>query len=928
MSFPINPDELEEIVDMGISHDQAVKALKLYKTKQAALNHLFPSPSKPSKPIKSFAPRTSIDDLNLAIQYSLKEQNLDLSLGDISNPESQLRFDNSPVGLKNIKNTCYFNSLIQSYFMIPKLVQEILSFKLDPNHPDLATLAKSPNIKLIEELQLLFASMILGNKKCIDPSNVLDTLLDETGKQIQVGEQKDIGEFNINFIARIEEGLKAAHSFKAPEGPSDLLGLALDEEKRFKKVENLNLVSQLFYAKQQEFVTAEELDGEQVEFKNCSMFGQLSLDVNEKDLHRAWDKAYHNFIEEYMTPRGHKTFATQDIWPEKLPGILLFQIQRVVYDPSLKVSVKINSEFKFPDVLYGDRYVLQNKETYLNLRHLVLEIKQKINVLERELKNIQNFKGSGCGIVKVLEVVSRFLDTQQYSVLENKKKQISHLLDIGDDELKDTQFTLEAIKKLFESKEHFLIENIERLQVELESIFDKENLKKFEYLLHAILMHQGRAEAGHYFAYIFDIEEKVWRSYSDTYIKKVTSEEVFKNAIGNEDISAYCLIYIYKPYIENSGVFSGSIENLLENYAKIIPDSIKNKVLESNDQFLYEIDSFKNLKIVEKIKRLYDDRFTQVVHWGSDSSFPEKQLINLVMFLRLQRNENLARLTLLQLCVHEVTGKYIESFKNDLIFIAKLEDVICKNQFGPVTLEPNENDKVLLQELKARYKWKLYHARLNSYIFDRMTEENLLQALTGLMHQLNVLNDPTDEYQRFCLENLKVIALRFSSYVDACFFDKEIEQGLTWAKHLAFVSTVVAGFDREFTRFIKARLESSLGYLKKYIPGYYSIDVKENFVGILESIDKLTAVMSFEADNSEMRLREIVKSSQDFNEVFAWREYSVGNNHSFLSYKNYCNSFIYDWTVALRRMNEKGIYLSDEVVNVERKNGIINKFNW
>ena len=926
MSFPINPDELEEIVDMGIPHDQAVKALKLYKTKQAALNHLFPSPSKP---IKSFAPRTSIDDLNLAIQYSLKEQNLDLSLGDITNPESQLRFDNSPVGLKNIKNTCYFNSLIQSYFMIPKLVQEILSFKLDQNHPDLATLAKSPNIKLIEELQFLFASMILGNKKCIDPSNVLDTLLDETGNQIQVGEQKDIGEFNINFIARIEEGLKAAHSFKSVEAVKEpLASLPLDEEKKFRNVENLNLVSQLFYAKQQEFVTAEEVDGEQVEFKNCSMFGQLSLDVNEKDLHRAWDKAYHNFIDEYMTPKGHKTFATQDIWPEKLPGILLFQIQRVVFDPSLMASVKINTEFKFPDVLYGDRYVLQNKEIYLKLRHLVLEIKQKITALERELKNIQNFKGSGCGIVKVLDVVNRFLDTQQYSILENKRKQITHLLDIGDEKLKDTQLTLDAYKKQFESKERLLIDQIDQLQNELESIFDKDSLKKFEYLLHGILMHQGRAEAGHYFAYIFDIEEKVWRRYSDTYIKKVTSEEVFKNAIGNEDISAYCLIYIYKPYIENSGVFNGSIENLLENYAKIIPDSIKNKVLESNDQFLYEIDSFKSLKIVEKIKRLYDDRFTQVVHWGSDSSNSEKQLINLVMFLRLQRNENLARLTLLQLCVYEVTGKSIENFKSDLIFIAKLEDVICKNQFGPVTLEPNENDKVLLQELKARYKWKLYHARLNSYIFDRMVEENLLQALTGLMHQLNVLNDPADEYQRFCLENLKVIVLRFSSYIDACFFEKEIEQGLVWAKHLAFVSTVVAGFDREFTKFIKNRLETSLNYLKKYIPGYYSIDVKENFGRILESIENLTAVISFEADNNEPRLREIVMTSQDLNEVFAWREYSVGNLNSFVSYKNYCKSLIYDWTVALRRMNEKGTYLSEEVVNVERKNGIINKFNW
>ena len=36
--------------------------------------------------------------------------------------------EGTPVGLKNVGNTCYFNSLMQTYFMIPKLVEEIESF--------------------------------------------------------------------------------------------------------------------------------------------------------------------------------------------------------------------------------------------------------------------------------------------------------------------------------------------------------------------------------------------------------------------------------------------------------------------------------------------------------------------------------------------------------------------------------------------------------------------------------------------------------------------------------------------------------------------------------------------------------------------------------------------------------------------------------
>lgn len=36
---------------------------------------------------------------------------------------------------------------------------------------------------------------------------MLQSLVDDFGNRILVGEQKDIGEFTLNFIERIEEGL-------------------------------------------------------------------------------------------------------------------------------------------------------------------------------------------------------------------------------------------------------------------------------------------------------------------------------------------------------------------------------------------------------------------------------------------------------------------------------------------------------------------------------------------------------------------------------------------------------------------------------------------------------------------------------------------------------------------------------------------------
>lgn len=45
------------------------------------------------------------------------------------------------------------------------------------------------------------------NRVYTEPSDVLRALVDDFGSPLLLGEQKDIGEFNLNFLERIEEGL-------------------------------------------------------------------------------------------------------------------------------------------------------------------------------------------------------------------------------------------------------------------------------------------------------------------------------------------------------------------------------------------------------------------------------------------------------------------------------------------------------------------------------------------------------------------------------------------------------------------------------------------------------------------------------------------------------------------------------------------------
>ena len=47
----------------------------------------------------------------------------------------------------------------------------------------------------------------MTSKKYTEPSDVLKSLVDDFGQALSLGDQKDIGEFNLNFLERIEEGL-------------------------------------------------------------------------------------------------------------------------------------------------------------------------------------------------------------------------------------------------------------------------------------------------------------------------------------------------------------------------------------------------------------------------------------------------------------------------------------------------------------------------------------------------------------------------------------------------------------------------------------------------------------------------------------------------------------------------------------------------
>ena len=71
--------------------------------------------------------------------------------------------------------------------------------------------------------------------------------------------------------------------------------------------------------------------------------------------------------------------------------------------------------------------------------------------------------------------------------------------------------------------------------------------KERPYYLHAIMIHDGVAENGHYYTYIYDRVKKMWWKLNDHRVSMETEEVVFSDALGGEGYKSACnMVYMSK----------------------------------------------------------------------------------------------------------------------------------------------------------------------------------------------------------------------------------------------------------------------------------------------------------------------------------------------------------------------------------------------
>ena len=122
-------------------------------------------------------------------------------------------------------------------------------------------------------------------------------------------------------------------------------------------------------------------------------------------------------------------------------------------------------------------------------------------------------------------------------------------------------------------------------------------MRNMPYHLHAILVHTGFADGGHYFTYIFDRNQNKWRRYSDQEICEVSAEKVFEDSFGGQGLtSAYCLVYVDENNLLSSDAEPCAFELQPEGsftesmYASWIDEGIKAEIMEDNMRLIDQLE--------------------------------------------------------------------------------------------------------------------------------------------------------------------------------------------------------------------------------------------------------------------------------------------------------------------------------------------------
>ncbi|XP_058401173.1 ubiquitin carboxyl-terminal hydrolase 28 isoform X2 [Diceros bicornis minor] len=555
--------------------------------------------------------------------------------GENPNPNDWRRVDGWPVGLKNVGNTCWFSAVIQSLFQLPEFRRLVLSYSLPQNVlENCPSHTEKRNIVFMQELQYLFALMMGSNRKFVDPSAALDLL--KGAFRSPEEQQQDVSEFTHKLLDWLEDAFQLAVNVNNTRNKSEnpmvqlFYGTFLTEGVREGKHFCNNETFGQYPLQVNGYRNLDEcLEGAMVEgdiellpSDHSVKYGQerwftklppvLTFELSRFEFNQSLGQPekIHNKLEfPQIIYMDRYMYRSKELIRSKREYIRKLKEEVKVLQQKLERYVKYGSgpaRFPLPDML---KYVIEfastkpasESSTSQSDAHVTLPLSSvhcPVSDLTSEESTSKESSSqdaestfSPCeDCLHKSESMNTPL-TSSRSSMEMPAHPAPRT--VTDEEINFVKTCLQRWRSEIEQDIQDLKNCIASTTQMIEQMYCDPLLRQVPYRLHAVLVHEGQANAGHYWAYIYNQPRQVWLKYNDISVTESSWEELERDSYGGlRNVSAYCLMYINDklPHFSAEAVPNESDQMLGEVEALSV--ELKHYIQEDNWRFEQEVEEW------------------------------------------------------------------------------------------------------------------------------------------------------------------------------------------------------------------------------------------------------------------------------------------------------------------------------------------------
>lgn len=325
------------------------------------------------------------------------------------------------------------------------------------------------------------------------------------------GKQQDVTECMGNVMYLVEAALKPLHKTEDGEQVDDM-------------------IRQTFYGKARQILSYRDNSTLQDVKKEMEEdFSHVIVDASEsKDLYDGLDEYF--FAEQVENFQGGHE-ATREVTVKSFPPILQILVQRVQFDRATANVYKSNANIQLEKTIYLDRYADTNFDALKERRVQVAAWRAELDKYKKQVATYSKSDACHIPIPDMLEAARQILyDFSLEETSEEQKEKFNVALAVLQ---KEAQKTKQLVQK-GNAKIQALKQSIQK---------QYSDYTQLAYNLHAVFIHQGQANYGHYWVYIYDHKGDQWWKYNDSLVTKVNESEILHDTTGST-ANPYFLVYV------------------------------------------------------------------------------------------------------------------------------------------------------------------------------------------------------------------------------------------------------------------------------------------------------------------------------------------------------------------------------------------------